>query len=325
MICDVLHPGQLATVQDDGRIGHQQEGIPVAGPMDRLALRVANLLVGNDVGTAVLECTLVGPTVRFDEHALIALTGGDLAVTAGSVPLPLWRPICIPAGTVVSAMAAVRGCRGYIGIAGGIDVPPVLGSRSTYVRASLGGMDGRPLRRGDRVPIGTPTELGRRIADAVAGGRGRDRVTIAHWGTATSLLPRYTSAPVIRVLEGEHTHLLTPESAQQLWNAEFRVGAQSDRMGYRLEGPMLPTSGDELLSFGLVSGAVQVPRNGQPILLMADCQTAGGYPVVATVVSASLPVAAQLLPGDEVRFAEVTPERAGQMRHALDRALATLL
>jgi allophanate hydrolase subunit 2 len=129
----------------------------------------------------------------------------------------------------------------------------------------------------------------------------------------------------VHAIAGPQVKRLSPEGRSFLFGAPYRVSGESDRMGYRLEGPMLPTSGDELLSFGLVSGAVQVPRNGQPILLMADCQTAGGYPVVATVVSASLPVAAQLLPGDEVRFAEVTPERAGQMRHALDRALATLL
>jgi antagonist of KipI len=314
VICDVLHPGQLATVQDDGRIGHQQEGIPVAGPMDRLALRVANLLVGNDEGTAVLECTLVGPTVRFDEHTLIALTGGDLAVTAGNVPLPLWRPICIPAGTLVSAMAAVRGCRGYIGIAGGIDVPPVLGSRSTYVRASLGGMNGRALRRGDHVPIGTPTELGRRIAEAVAGDRGRDRVTIAHWGTATSLLPRYTSSPVIRVVEGEHTHLLTPESAQQLWNAEFRVGAQSDRMGYRLEGATLALSAPcEILSEAVTFGTMQLPPGGNPIVLMADRQTTGGYPRIGEVASVDLPLVAQLKAGDRLRFRPIALDEAQRL------------
>lgn len=314
MICDVLHPGQLATVQDGGRIGHQREGIPVAGPMDRLALRVANLLVGNDEGAAALECTLVGPTVRFDEHALIALTGGDLAVTAGGIPLPLWRPICIPAGTMLSAMAAVRGCRGYIGVAGGIDVPLVLGSRSTYVRASLGGLDGRALRRGDRLPVGAVTELGRRIADAVAGDRGRDRVTIAHWGTSASLLPRYTSSPVIRLIEGEHTHLLTPESAQQLWSAEFRVGAQSDRMGYRLEGATLAlTTPCEILSEGVAFGTVQLPPGGNPIVLMADRQTTGGYPRIGEVASVDLPVVAQLKPGERLRFRAISLEEAQRL------------
>ncbi|HWC45490.1 MAG TPA: biotin-dependent carboxyltransferase family protein, partial [Casimicrobiaceae bacterium] len=140
MICHVLHPGQLATVQDGGRVGHQAEGIPVAGAMDELSLRVANLLVGNEESAAALECTLVGPTLRFDEHVLIALGGADLGITANGVALPLWRPICIPAETTLSAASAVRGCRGYLAIAGGVDVPPVLGSRSTYLRAALGGV-----------------------------------------------------------------------------------------------------------------------------------------------------------------------------------------
>ena len=316
MICHVLHPGQLATVQDGGRTGHQAEGIPVAGAMDELSLRVANLLVGNDERAAALECTLVGPTLRFDEHTLIALGGADLGVTADGVTLPLWRPICLPAGTTVSAASAVRGCRGYLAVAGGIDVPPVLGSRSTYLRASLGGVDGRALRRGDRLPLGAPTELGRRIGASVARDRPRDRVAIATWGASTSLVPFYTSSATVRVVEGEHARLLTPDSAERMYSTEFRVGAQSDRMGYRLESgdsPLALSAPCELLSEAVAFGTVQLPPGGNPIVLMADRQTTGGYPRIGEVASVDLPLVAQLKAGDRLRFRPISLDDAQRL------------
>jgi antagonist of KipI len=282
--------------------------------MDELALRVANLLVGNEETAAALECTLVGPTVRFDEHVLIAVAGGDLGATAGGVPLPLWRPACVPAGTMVSATSALRGCRGYLAIAGGVDVPVILGSRSTYVRASLGGMNGRALHRGDRLPIGEPSELGRRIAAALVGDRGRDRVIVGKWGAAASLVPFYTSTAVIRLLEGAHTRLLTAEAASLLWSAEFRVGAQSDRMGFRLEGATLALETTcELLSEPVAFGTVQLPPGGNPIVLMADRQTTGGYPRIGEVATVDLPLLAQLRPGDRLRFRPISLDEAQRL------------
>ena len=304
----------LATVQDGGRYGHQHEGIPVAGPMDDLSLRVANLLVGNDDRAAALEVTLVGPTVRFDEHALIALTGADLGISADGTPLPLWRPICVSAGMTVSATSAVRGCRGYLAVAGGFDVPPILGSRATYVRAALGGVGGRALNRGDELPVGRPSELSRRIAAAVLASRGHDRVAIARWGVSASLVPFYTSTAMIRIIEGEHAHLLTSESRDRFWNAEFRVGAQSDRMGYRLEGAALELSQPtELLSEAVVFGTVQLPPGGNPIILMADRQTTGGYPRIGEVASVDLPLLAQLKPGDRLRFRPISLDEAQRL------------
>lgn len=283
----------------------------MAGPMDELALRVANLLVGNDERAATLECTLVGPTLRFDHDALIALGGADLGVTADGTAIPLWRPVCLPAGTTVSAASAVRGCRGYLAVAGGIDVPMVLGSRATYVRASLGGVDGRALRRGDHLSIGEPSELSRRIGAAVAAARGRQRIAIGHWGASASLIPFYTSSAVIRLVDGEHSGLLTTDSRDRLWSGEFRVGAQSDRMGYRLEGVALElTERRELLSEAVTFGTVQLPPGGNPIVLMADRQTTGGYPRIAEVAAVDLPLLAQLKAGDRVRFRSVSLDEA---------------
>ena len=316
MICQVLHPGQLATVQDGGRAGYQAEGIPVSGAMDRLSLRVANLLVGNDEEAAGLECTLVGPTLRFDEHTLIALGGADLGVTAGGVPLPLWRPISIPAGTTVNAASAVRGCRGYVAIAGGIDVPPVLGSRSTYLRASFGGLEGRALRRGDRLALGAPTELGRRIVDEMTRDRGRDRVTIARWGASASLIPFHSTSSGVRLIEGEHMRLLTADSVERLWSTDFRVATQSDRMGYRLENggsPLTLSESRELLSEAVAFGTVQLPPGGNPIVLMADRQTTGGYPRIGEVASVDLALVAQLKPGDRLRFRPISLDDAQRL------------
>ena len=314
MICRVLHPGQLATVQDGGRRGHQQEGIPVAGAMDELSLRVANLLVGNEECAAGLEFSLVGPTLRCDEQALIALAGADLGMSADGMPLPLWRPICVPAGTTLSATSAVRGCRGYLAVAGAIDVPAVLGSRSTYVRAALGGVDGRALRRGDMLPVGAPSELSRRISERVLASRGGGRAAVARWGASAALIPFFTASAVIRVIDGQHAHLLTPESAERLWSTEFRVGAQSDRMGYRLEGGALElTSPTELLSEGVVFGTVQLPPGGNPIVLMADRQTTGGYPRIGEVATVDLPLLAQLKPGDRLRFRPVSLDEAQRL------------
>lgn len=314
MICRVLHPGQFATVQDGGRRGHLQEGIPVAGAMDELSLRVANMLVGNDAGAAGLELTLVGPTLRFDEQALIALAGADLGMSADGTHLPLWRPICVSGGTTLSATSAVRGCRGYLAVAGAIDVPAVLGSRSTYVRAALGGVDGRALKRGDMLPIGTQSELSRRIASSVVESRGGGRVAVGRWGASSALIPFFTAAAVIRVIEGQHAHLLTSESVERLWSTEFRVGAQSDRMGYRLEGGSLElTTPTELLSEGVTFGTVQLPPGGNPIVLMADRQTTGGYPRIGEVASVDLPLLAQLKAGDRLRFRPVSLDEAQRL------------
>jgi antagonist of KipI len=282
--------------------------------MDELALRVGNMLVGNEENAAALECTLVGPTLRFDEQIVIAVTGGDLGVTVDGVSIPLWRPVCVPAGATVSAAAAVRGCRGYIAIGGGVDVPLVLGSRSTYARAALGGFHGRPLRRGDVLPLGPPSELTRRISAAVTGDGGCSRLAIGRWGASSSLVPFYTSSPTVRLLDGTHTSLLTIDSRERLASAEFRVGAQSDRMGYRLDGvPLELSEPRELLSEAVAFGTVQLPPGGSPIVLMADRQTTGGYPRIGQVASVDLPLLAQLKAGDRLRFRSVSLAEAQRL------------
>jgi antagonist of KipI len=275
--------------------------------MDRFAHSAANLLVGNDPGQASLECTFTGPNLVAEHACVIAITGADFDPQINGVAAPSWTGLFLAPGDRLTFGTRRAGARIYIAIAGGIEADRWLGSSATNVLAARGGKEGRPLKSGDTISFAA----------------GPQKPAVSGRGLASALRPDYDDHTLFAVA-GPQVKRLTAEGRSLFFGSTYRLSNNSDRMGYRLEGPLLETSGDELLSFGLVSGAVQVPRNGQPILLMADAQTAGGYPVVATVVSASMPIAAQMLPGDEVRFAEVTLERAGQMRQTLESALATL-
>ncbi|MBC7856511.1 MAG: biotin-dependent carboxyltransferase family protein [Pirellulaceae bacterium] len=291
----VLRPGLLTTVQDLGRCGKQRYGVVVGGAMDSVALRMANLLVGNEEGAAALEMTLLGPTLHFERDTLIALCGGEFRPTTGNQVLRTWRPIVMERGAVLNIGSAVSGCRGFLAIAGGIDVPLVLGSRSTYLHGKFGGNQGRALKEGDLLPT-LPTL-------AVSPQE-------CNWGIGP-LLPANDDCPTLRVLVGSEFAWLMPQSQEQLFSAEFEVTPQSDRMGYRLSGPLLElNSPRELISEAVCPGTLQVPADGQLILLMADCATTGGYPKAACVASVDLPLAAQLRPGAKLRFAAISVDEA---------------
>jgi antagonist of KipI len=266
--------------------------------MDPFALRLANLLVGNAEGAAALEFALAGPELEFSAEAIVAAGGGDFGA------LPLWRPVGVSAGTRLDLGPARSGCHGYLAVAGGIDVPPVLGSRSTLLSAGLGGFCGRALQKGDLL--------------RAAGG---ERRLVGLWHADTRILPPYSAAPTVRVLPGAHAG----QFDGKLLSSEFTVTARSDRMGVRLAGPPLARNTEiELLSSGVAPGTVQVPPDGQPIILMADAQTIGGYPQVANVISVDLPLIAQLRPGDTVRFREATLAEAQDLVLARERHLAVL-
>jgi antagonist of KipI len=301
--------GLFTTVQDLGRVGHQRDGVPAGGAMDRMALRVGNLLVGNADGAAGLEITLLGPSISFDEDTLISVTGADAAVTIDDDTLPAYRAALVPRGATLRCNRDMRGCRSYLAVAGGINVPAVFGSRSTYARAGFGGCDGRALRAGDILPAGTPGEHADRIAQSLrARGNG---LQVAAWSAARSLRTRYTERPLVRVIPGAHLERLDAGSRGHLFDGEFRVSASSDRMGYRLEGTELTLSEPlELLSEAVAFGTVQLPPNGQPIILMADRQTTGGYPRLGEIASVDLPIVAQARPGDVLRFRAISLEEA---------------
>jgi antagonist of KipI len=329
----IVGAGLLTTVQDLGRPNHQRQGIPVGGAMDRMALRVGNALIGNEEGAAALEATLVGPTIAFERAVLIAITGADLEATVDGRRIPTWHPVCVPRGATLRFGKAAVGCRAYIALAGGIEVPPVFGSRSTYLRASFGGYEGRALRVGDVVDVGEPSALSRAIGDSVRGSapstatvsaRGEtNSVVVARWSAGVTLRPRYSSEPVVRLVAGAHTDALARESRAALAGSSFRVSASSDRMGYRLEGQTLALRRPmELLSEAVTFGTVQLPPGGAPIVLMADRQTTGGYPRIGEVASIDLPLIAQLKPGDRLRFRLVSLEHAQRWYLAEERELA---
>jgi len=286
----VLRPGLLTTIQDEGRWGHQHEGVSVSGPMDIVAHRMANALVGNPRSAATLEMTILGPQLRLEQSTVLAVTGADMEPTSDGAALPNYAPVLCRAGSVISCGQRRTGARAYLAFDGGIDVPPVLGSRSTHLLSGLGGMNGAALRAGDRVPLGVP-----------AGPRHRP-VNWTHPGTGGARL---------RVLPGPQEEYFSPDALDVLQHTRFTISPQSDRMGYRLSAarPLNAPAGD-MISDVTFAGGIQVPPSGQPILLMADRQTTGGYPQIATVISADLPAAGQLAPGDWVEFEVCTLAQA---------------
>ncbi len=237
MSARVVSGGLQTTVQDLGRAHAQRHAVPVGGAMDTMALRLANLLVGNEESAAGLEATLIGPALEFDAPTLIAICGADLTATIDSVPLGRWRAVLAPAGVTLRFARPEAGCRAYVAFAGGIDVPEVFGSRATYLRGAFGGVDGRALRDGDEIAFGQPSQLSRRIAASLhddAGGLG-----LARWYAGVTLRPPYSQEPIVRVIPGAHADSLDAASRTSLFGGRFRVSASSDRMGYRLEGPQL--------------------------------------------------------------------------------------
>lgn len=290
----VEEAGMFTTVQDLGRPGRRASGVPPGGAIDRFALAAANLLVGNPEGAAALECALSGPSLTALRSCVVAVTGADFGATLNGARMPDWTGVFLSAGDRLAFSGRRWGGRVYVAVSGGLDGDRWLGSAATYLLVGRGGVHGRPLRAGDELstasPPPRPAVAGRCLPDA--------------------LRPLYAAEPELAAVTGPHARMLSPASRRAFFRERWRVSRDADRMGYRLEGETLQVKGEELVSFGLAMGCVQVPPAGQPILLMADHQTAGGYPVVAGVARCDLPVAAQLLPGDHLRFREVTVEAA---------------
>ena len=292
----VLRPGMLTTVQDRGRWGHQAIGVPVSGALDVPALRVANALAGNARAAAALEVTLMGPELRLEQPTRVAIAGADLSATLDGAGLVPPCAINCSAGSVVRFGERRAGARAYVAFDGGIDTPLNLGSRATHPETATGGVDGRPLVAGDRLPLGRANEWPASRPANPAGVR----------------LSAGVSGATLRVMPGPQLGFFEHTALDVLQRIRFTVSSQSNRMGYRLHGdaaiPRVP--GREMISDATFAGAVQVPSSGQPILLLADRQTTGGYPQIATVISADLPLAGQLAPGDWVEFRVCTRAEA---------------
>ncbi|WP_420908712.1 biotin-dependent carboxyltransferase family protein [Brevibacillus humidisoli] len=306
----VKKPGVLTTVQDLGRTGYQQYGMVVAGAMDPFALQVGNLLVGNGRGEAGLEITLIGPELEILCDTVIAICGAELSPTLDGSRVPMWKSLKAKKGQTLRFGAPKKGARAYLTVAGGIDVPLVLGSKSTYMKAGVGGLAGRALQKGDILQQGSSD---------------RPLQHLIGRGLMPTEIPQYRDSYTARVVLGPDRDSFLEEGITIFLQGEYQITQQADRMGYRLAGPKIRhREGADILSDAIVPGTIQVPANGEPIILLADRQTTGGYARIGTVISVDLPYIAQMLPGHQLRFAEVSIEEAHRLYVKAERYLREL-
>lgn len=317
--------GLQTTVQDLGRRGFQKYGVIVSGVMDPFAHRLANVLVGNPETDPTIEITLMGPQLTFLEDCLFALTGGDLSPLLNREPIKMWRPIFAKKGCKLIFGKPLSGCRTYLAVAGGISVSQVMGSKSTYLRAGIGGFNGRTLKKGDVVNIGESSNYIRPFIDKLARDATASSFIQLDWTLMTQAIPTNQTEITVRVTEGRQAKLFNENSTYAFYNEAFQISSDSDRMGYRLKGPQLALKeAKELVSEGVAFGSIQVPPDGQPIILMADRQTTGGYPKIGQVTSVDLPKVSQLKPGEFIRFEKITLEEAQQLLLNERRLIAQL-
>ena len=314
----------LTTLQDTGRTGYQHYGVPVAGAMDLFSHRVANMLVGNRGDEATLEMTLKGPSLEFDEDTLIAICGGYLSPAIGSTEVPQGKAVRVRAGSVLDFGACRTGCRAYLAVRGGFDVPRVMGSRSTYEIAQLGGMQGRALRKDDQLPIG---EAAGDIYPVLDTELAHSRLACAfpNWAVNQHIEKFDRMPQMVRIIRGRHWEAFPAISREALTGTEFRVAADSNRMGFRLDGAKIdPDRPLGTLSEAVTFGTIQIPHGGKPIVLMADRPTVGGYPKIAEAASVDLHLLAQLKPGDRLRFKLVSLARAHALWLAREREIMAI-
>lgn len=303
----VIKPGLMTTFQDLGRHGYQEYGVVVAGAMDDFSLQIANLLVGNHRDEAGLEVTMMGPVLKVLEDSVIAITGGNLSPRVNGQPAPMWKSFEVKEGQLVEFGQPMEGIRSYISVAGGFDLPAVMGSNSTYLKAKIGGLNGRALEKEDIL-------YGNEDVHAVTG-------RSLHYDE----IPKYQKEVTVRVVLGPHQDAFTDEAIKTFLSSNYEITPQSDRMGFRLKGPELThkTTAD-IISEAIPLGGIQVPANGQPIILMADRQTTGGYTRIATVISTDISLLAQAAPGAVVRFEEVSVEEAQEVYQGRESLLRVL-
>lgn len=316
----VKRPGLLSSFQDSGRWGYQHLGVSVTGAMDVQSHRMANLITGNTEEVATLEITLMGPVLSFTEPCCICLTGAQMNARINDRLAPRYRPLIVRSGDTLTFEAATEGTRAYLAVHGGFDLPWVMGSQSTYLRAGLGGWQGRALQKGDEIALRASLRNDTASLAALS-----ERI----WNQVLylpSTLGQHTGRKsLVRLIRSDQWPEFTSDSRAALVSSTWRVSADSERMGYRLQGPEIFLENPrEMISEPTTFGSIQVPRSGQPIVLMADRQTSGGYPKIGTVASVDLPILAQKKPGDEVRFTLVDVEHAQQLDRQKTDALEEL-
>lgn len=287
----------LTTVQDKGRYGYQKYGVTVSGAADSWSMKVANVLIGNEENCAGLEITLLGPQIQFCRDTFISICGGNLGPLLNGRPVPMWQGLRVRCGQLLTFTGRISGCRAYLAVSGGIDVPMVMGSRSTFLRGAIGGVSGGWLKEGDVLYGGTPPAT--------------PRLTKLDPGCRPVLERKEWE---LRVIMGPQAHCFTEEALEVFQSREFTVSLNTDRMGIRLEGrPLEHKDGADILSEAVSFGTVQVPAHGQPIILMAESQTTGGYAKIAGVITVDHSFAAQCIPGDKILFRPVTLQFAQRL------------
>ncbi|MTI82296.1 MAG: biotin-dependent carboxyltransferase family protein [Firmicutes bacterium] len=305
----IIKPGLLTTIQDRGRFSYQKWGVPVAGAMDEYALRVGNMSVGNQENEGCLEITLLGPVIEFLQTGLVALTGADLGAKLNQRPIGAWESFLVTKGDILQFTGVQSGCRCYLAVAGGIKIPVVMGSTSTYLRGGIGGISGRALSEGDELELKSQVN-----ANVLTPG-----VIPAEYRYKPSTLH------VVRVVLGPQDDAFTKEGINTFLQSEYRVTHESDRMGCRLQGPRIEhKSKPDIISDGIPMGSIQVPGNGSPIVMMADRQTIGGYTKIATVITPDLWKLAQANAGDGIKFTKITLAQAHRIYKEYENMLDKL-
>jgi len=305
----VKKPGLLSSFQDLGRWGSQHLGVSVTGAMDTLAHQMANLIAGNTEDFATLEITLIGPTLVFDQACCICLTGADMGARLNGRSVPRYRPLIVREQDTLTLQNSLEGARAYLAVYGGFDLPVVMGSQSTYLRAGFGGWHGRAIKRDDMIGIKQPLLAADKCLDDLS------HHLADHYIYLPSILGQHTGRKgLVRLTRSTQWKEFTPQSCVAMLGTDWRVSTDSERMGYRLEGPKLALSTPkQMISEATSFGTIQVPSAGQPIVLMADRQTSGGYPKIGTVASIDLPILAQKKPGDSIRFTPIDVAHAEKL------------
>lgn len=285
--------GFLTTIQDAGRVGYQDSGVTTAGVMDTRSFKTANILVGNNPNEGVLEITMMGPMFTFTADNIIAVTGGNLGPKLNGRDIPMYQAVLAKKGDTMSFMGMKSGTRAYVAFAGGLDVPLIMGSKSTYLKSKLGGFEGRKLGTGDTVAFTAP------------------KTTLPNFAKRKTEAEEFKANVTLRVVMGPQDDYFTEKGLATFLGSEYTLTNEADRMGLRFEGDLIEhVNGGDIITDGIGFGAVQVPSHGNPIIMMADHQTTGGYTKIASIISVDLPKAAQLRPGSKVKFEKISIEEA---------------
>lgn len=320
MSITILKPGMMSSLQDLGRWGFQQFGVPIGGAMDRVSASLANIICGNDENEAVVEMTLHGTSFMFNEAAYCAIVGGGCKAFIGDEELPFNRLLWIPAFSIIRTSAHAQGCRSYLAVSGGFNIKKNLGSASTYTPSGIGGLDGRNLATGDMLSFKREQVLqASSTLKMLPSGIG-----ISHWHTA-NLVEATPNVVMVHAIKGPEFDLFNSSSQENIFTSEFTISSQSNRMGYRLEGKKFALEQQtEMVSTAVTTGIVQVTHEGDPIILMADAQTIGGYPRIARICAADIPLLAQTRPGVNIRFKEIGEEESSNRCKELNSKMKRL-